>query len=219
MGVFDIVGPVMIGPSSSHTAGAARLGKMARTILGEEPSKVNITLYGSFARTYKGHGTDKALAGGLLNFAADDPRIKNALALARQLDINIIFRTSDKETPHPNTVQFSLQGKSGKAATMTGVSIGGGQIEVQEINGFDVRLTGEYYTLITIHQDKPGVIAKVTQALACFDINIARMKVSRSLRGAEALMVLEADEPIPEATVGLLRSDRLIQLALPVQPL
>jgi L-serine dehydratase len=217
--VFDIVGPIMIGPSSSHTAGAARLGKMARAILGEEPVAATITLYGSFARTYKGHGTDKALAGGLLNLAVDDPQIKESLTLAAQLGMTIVFQIADRETTHPNTVEFHLQGLSGKAITMTGVSIGGGQIVVHEISGFHVELTGDYYTLITIHQDKPGVIARVTQILANSNINIAQMKVSRSLRGAEALMVLETDQIIPETAIDALQSIPLIQLAIPVLPL
>lgn len=219
MGVFDIIGPVMIGPSSSHTAGAARLGKMARAILGEEPVAVTITLYGSFARTYKGHGTDKALVGGLLNLAVDDPQLKESFALAAQLGLAIVFQISDRDTTHPNTVGFHLQGLRGKETTMTGVSIGGGQIIVNEIDGFHVELTGDYYTLITIHQDKPGVIAKVTQILANFDINIAQMKVSRRLRGAEALMVLETDQTIPVMAIDTLRSIPLIQIAIPVLPL
>lgn len=219
MGVFDIVGPVMIGPSSSHTAGAARLGKMARTILGEEPVMAAITLFGSFARTYRGHGTDKALVGGLLNLAADDPQIKESLTLAAQSGMKISFQISDRETNHPNTVGFQLRGLSGKEITMTGVSIGGGQIVVKEIDGFQVELTGEYYTLITIHQDKSGVIAAVTQMLANANINIAQMKVSRRLRGAEALMVLETDDTIPETAITALRSIQPIQLAIPVMPI
>ena len=219
MGVFDIIGPIMIGPSSSHTAGAARLGKLARTILGEELATATLILYGSFARTYHGHGTDKALVGGLLNFAADDPRLKQSLTLAAEAGIIIALQPSDKEVTHPNTVDFLLRGQSGKETTVTGMSIGGGQIIVSKIDGFPVELSGDYYTLITIHRDTPGVIAGVTQTLAGAGINIAQMKVSRQLRGADALMVLETDQAVPGAVIDAVRAIPAIQIAISVPPL
>ena len=219
MGVFDIVGPVMIGPSSSHTAGAARLGKLARTILGEEPVGADIILYGSFARTYQGHGTDKALVGGLLNLSADDPLLKQSLLLAQSAGIAIAFHPSDREVAHPNTVEFQLQGKSGKKTAVTGMSIGGGQIVMTKINDFPVELTGDYHTLITIHHDTPGVIARVTQTLAEASINIAQMKVSRQLRGADALMMLETDQEMPPAVIETIRSVPAIKTAMTVPPL
>ncbi|HWR40139.1 MAG TPA: L-serine ammonia-lyase, iron-sulfur-dependent subunit beta [Patescibacteria group bacterium] len=219
MGVFDIVGPIMIGPSSSHTAGAARLGKLARTILGEEPAAATIILYGSFARTYRGHGTDKALIGGLLNYAADNPLIKQSYNLAQEAGIAIVFQPSDREVAHPNTVEFQLRGKSGKTSVITGMSIGGGQIIVSQIDGFPVELTGDYPSLITIHMDTPGVIANVTHTLAEAGINIAQMKVSRQLRGADALMILETDQAIPTPVIDVIRAMTAIKIAMAIPPL
>jgi L-serine dehydratase len=219
MGVFDIVGPVMIGPSSSHTAGAARLGKMARTILGEAPVAATINLYGSFARTYKGHGTDKALVAGLLGFSAEDTRIKDALNLAVQANLHVVFRTVEGGTFHPNTAQMQLTGISGKSVKVAGASIGGGRIVITQIDGYEVEITGDYYTLITIHQDKPGIIAMITQILAQQNVNIAFMKVSRKQKGVQALMVLETDQPIPEQVLAAIQPLPAIESALLVKPL
>lgn len=219
MGVFDIIGPVMIGPSSSHTAGAVRLGKMARTILGETPVAATISLYGSFARTYKGHGTDKALVAGIMGFAADDIRIKDALELAIAAKLTIKFTLAEGVAVHPNTAQMSLTGESGKTVIVTGASIGGGRIIINQINGFEVEITGDYYTLITLHQDKPGIIAMITQILAQQSVNIAFMEVSRKQKGVQALMVLEADHPIPEAVLAAINPVPAIESALLVKPL
>ncbi|MDF2499556.1 MAG: sdhB [Anaerosporomusa subterranea] len=219
MGVFDIVGPVMIGPSSSHTAGAVRLGKMARTILGEAPVAVTINLYGSFARTYKGHGTDKALVAGLLGFSAEDTRIKDAINLAAQANLHVTFRTVEGGDFHPNTAQMQLKGISGKSVKVTGASIGGGRIVITQIDGYDVEITGDYYTLITLHQDKPGIIAMITQILAQQNVNIAFMKVSRKQKGVQALMVLETDHPIPEEVLAAISPVPAIESALLVKPL
>ncbi|MBP2644315.1 MAG: sdhB [Firmicutes bacterium] len=219
MGVFDIVGPVMVGPSSSHTAGAARLGKMASVILGEQPAKATIILYGSFARTYRGHGTDKALVGGLLRFMPDDLRLKESLNLAVQAGLEFNFVVSDQEEEHPNTAEFRLQGVSGKHVRVTGRSIGGGQIIVSKIDSFKVEVTGEYHTLITIHEDKPGIIAEVSRILSQQDINIAQMRVSRQFRGAEAMMVLETDHSISGDNVDSIRNIYGIRSAIAIQPL
>ena len=135
MSVFDIVGPVMIGPSSSHTAGAARIGLMARNILKDEPVKAMITVYGSFAKTYKGHGTDKALVAGLLGFSADDTRLRDSFSIAAEKGLEITLRRSDEEVDHPNTVRIAMTGKNGNQAEILGVSLGGGKIEIREING------------------------------------------------------------------------------------
>ena len=143
MGIFDIVGPVMIGPSSSHTAGAARIGLMARKILKDDPVKADITVYGSFAKTYKGHGTDKALVAGLLGFAADDLRLRQSFAIAKETNLAVAFHRSDEEVDHPNTVRIALTGKTGKKTEILGVSLGGGRIEIREIDGFPVALNGE----------------------------------------------------------------------------
>ncbi|MCI1248712.1 MAG: L-serine ammonia-lyase, iron-sulfur-dependent subunit beta, partial [Megasphaera sp.] len=151
MGVFDIIGPVMIGPSSSHTAGAARIGLMAREILNDEPVEAVITVYGSFAKTYKGHGTDKAVVAGLLGFSADDVRLRTSFDIAAKKGLKITLNRSDAEVDHPNTVRIAMIGKTGRKMEVLGVSLGGGKIEIREINGSQVSLSGEEYTLITFH--------------------------------------------------------------------
>ena len=199
-GVFDIVGPVMIGPSSSHTAGAARLGLMARKILGEKPVRAEINLHGSFARTYRGHGTDKALIAGILGFAPEDERIREALQIARDHGLEFSFQTVNLEEAHPNTAVIYLVGRSGRTARVRGASVGGGNIMISNIDGYQVELTGQYPALITIHHDCPGVITRVTQILAHAAVNIAFMRVSRQNRGETAMMIMELDEE-PAASV------------------
>lgn len=198
-GVFDIVGPIMIGPSSSHTAGAVRLGLMARKILGEKVLKAGIQLHGSFAQTYRGHGTDKALIAGILGFAPDDERIVSALDIAKNQGVTYSFQTIKLEDAHPNTAIIHLTGETGRVANVCGASVGGGNIMITNINGYAVELTGEYPALITIHHDKPGVITQVTQILARYAMNIAFMRVSRQNRGESAMMIMELDdEPADE---------------------
>ena len=198
-GVFDIVGPIMIGPSSSHTAGAVRLGLMARKILGEKVLKAGIQLHGSFAQTYRGHGTDKALIAGILGFAPDDERIVSALNIAKNQGVAYSFQTIKLEDAHPNTAIIHLTGETGRVAKVCGASVGGGNIMITNINGYSVELTGEYPALITIHHDKPGVITQVTQILARYAMNIAFMRVSRQKRGESAMMIMELDdEPADE---------------------
>lgn len=218
-GMFDIAGPIMVGPSSSHTAGAVRIGAMARIILGERPVAADIRLHGSFAQTYRGHGTDKALIGGLLGFAPDDERIKTALDLAAGFGLKYSFTTVDLPDVHPNTAVMVLTGASGQRRRVTGASVGGGNILITRIDEYPVRVTGQYHTLITIHDDKPGVIAVVTRELAQAGVNIAFMQVSRSERGAEALMVIEADEPIPVAVMPLVRANAAMKAVLSVPAL
>lgn len=218
-GVFDIIGPVMIGPSSSHTAGAARLGKLARKILGEEPRHVLVKLHGSFAETYRGHGTDKAIAAGLLDMDADDERLPEALVIAKKMQIDVEFVKADLGDVHPNTAYMEMTGCSGRKAQVMGKSIGGGNVVITMINGYQVELTGEYSTLITIHHDKPGVIALVTHVLAQEAVNVAFMRVSRSERGAEALLILEADEPISSHVYDVVAQLPQIKLAMLVPPL
>lgn len=193
-GVFDIVGPVMIGPSSSHTAGAVRLGLMARQVLGEEPVKAEIFLHGSFAQTYRGHGTDKALVAGILGFAPDDERIREALEIATRRGVKYRFEPVQLEQAHPNTAILALTGTSGRVARVRGSSVGGGNILVTNIDGYEVELTGAYPALITIHRDRPGVITQVTQVLSRYEVNIAFMRVSRKNRGETAMMIMELDD-------------------------
>ncbi len=195
-GVFDIIGPVMIGPSSSHTAGAVRLGIMARKILGEEPVKATIGFHGSFSQTYKGHGTDKAIIAGIMGFETDDERIKKSLHIADEIGLEHQFNRIDLGDVHPNTAVIYLIGKAGRTTRVVGSSIGGGNILITQIDGYAVELTGRYPTLINIHHDKPGIITQVTKVLSQNNINIAFMRVSRQIRGEDAMMIIEVDEPI-----------------------
>lgn len=218
-GVFDIVGPIMIGPSSSHTAGAARLGRMARVILGEQPQTAVIELHGSFAQTYRGHGTDKALVAGLLGFAADDARIKDALTIAVRENCRVTFRTVDLGDAHPNTARFYLTGKSGRTVTVTGASVGGGNILLTGIDGYQVELTGEYHTLITIHHDQPGMVALISKLLAEGQVNIAFMRVSRRERGSQALAIIETDQAVPDEALTAVQAIPAIERAFLISPL
>ncbi|MEE3380453.1 MAG: L-serine ammonia-lyase, iron-sulfur-dependent subunit beta [Succiniclasticum sp.] len=195
MNLFDIIGPVMIGPSSSHTAGACRLGLLAAAILGQKPVKADILLHGSFAHTYKGHGTDRALAAGLMGWAPDDVRIPKALSIARKEGYDFTFHPGDLgDMVHPNTASFHLTGADGSTCDVIGSSIGGGQVKVTSIDGFTVELTGVLPALLIPHRDQPGVIALVSSILAMHQVNIASMRVFRNNKGGLATMVLECDE-------------------------
>jgi L-serine dehydratase len=198
--VFDIIGPVMIGPSSSHTAGAARIGRIARSLFGREPKKAVITFYGSFAKTYKGHGTDVAIAGGILDYETSDERIINALDIAKNKGITISIKESDELTEHPNTARITLSDETGEME-LVGISIGGGKVEIVELNGYKLRLTGVNPALLVVHQDRTGVIASVTNYLTKHDINIGYMEVSRRDKGKEALMIIEVDQNLSEKVV------------------
>ncbi|WP_048602543.1 L-serine ammonia-lyase, iron-sulfur-dependent subunit beta [Rubeoparvulum massiliense] len=196
--VFDIIGPIMIGPSSSHTAGAARIGRVARHIFGNQPDKAIITLYGSFAQTYRGHGTDVAIVGGLLNFDTDDDRIPQSLQLAEELGMAVTFFTSDDVPTHPNTARIRLV-KGERALEVVGISVGGGKIEIVEVNGFELEFTGENAALLVLHEDRFGMIAKVCTILANHEINIGQMKVARKEKGKEAMMLIEVDQNMDES--------------------
>jgi L-serine dehydratase len=193
MDLFDLIGPVMIGPSSSHTAGAARIGLTARMLLNEDVRTAEIGFHGSFAKTYRGHGTDRAIVGGLMGMSVDDPRLRDSLALAKDAGMNVCFDTLNIRGAHPNTVQLTLEGVCGKKLTMEAASVGGGNIEIHKLNGLNVDFTGKEHTLIIHQTDAPGVIAAVTGALAGQSINIANMMVYRRKAGADAMMVLELD--------------------------
>ncbi|USB31947.1 L-serine ammonia-lyase, iron-sulfur-dependent subunit beta [Paenibacillus sp. YPG26] len=195
--VFDIIGPAMIGPSSSHTAGAARIGRMARMLFGREPRRAEFVLYGSFAETFRGHGTDVALAGGILQFDTFDPRIKDALLMAKDLNIDILIVTADDPEEHPNTARITLTDDQG-SLEIKGVSIGGGKIEIKEAGGFEVNLTGDYWTMLVFHEDHFGMIASIAQVLADHQINIGSMHMSRKGKGQEALLLIETDQPMDE---------------------
>ncbi len=202
----DIIGPVMVGPSSSHTAGAAKLGRLARRVWNDEVSKVDIYLRGSFAATYWGHGTDKALVGGLLGFLPHDERIKDALNIARERGMEYRFFAENIDGAHPNSVRFVLYG-NGRTMEVVGASLGGGVVELQEIDGFRLSLKGDLAALVTFHVDRPGVLAAVTGLLAKHDVNIATMHLYRQGRGGKAAMVIEIDGDLKqEAKEELQRS-------------
>ncbi|MCM3569102.1 L-serine ammonia-lyase, iron-sulfur-dependent subunit beta [Neobacillus mesonae] len=193
--VFDIIGPVMIGPSSSHTAGAARIGRVARSLFGREPKWANISLYGSFAQTYKGHGTDVAVIGGLLDFDTDDQRIIHAIDIANERGMKITFIEEDAVTDHPNTARVIIGDHDGELE-LVGISIGGGKIEITELNGFELKLSGNHPALLVMHNDRFGTIANVANTLAKYEINIGHMEVSRKEVGKLALMTIEVDQNI-----------------------
>lgn len=204
-GVFDIIGPRMVGPSSSHTAGAARLGKMANKIAGGDVERAKITLYGSFATTGPGHGTDKAIVAGILGLEPDDPRLRYSMLLAKEAQIEIEVILSDEPAEHPNTARIELWGKNGKETLVVGESVGGGNILVTNVNGLAVQFTGDYPTLIVRHSDQPGVINMVTLILAKEQINVAFMRVFRQGRRGDACMVIESDTPVNERVRQLIK--------------
>jgi L-serine dehydratase len=202
--VFDIVGPDMIGPSSSHTAGAARLAFMACRIFGEKVVKVRFILHGSFAKTYKGHGTDKALLAGIMGIKHNDARLRDAFELAKGV-VDFEYVPSDLGDVHPNTVLIEMTGESGVTSSIQGSSIGGGNAVINKIDGVDVTVDGSYDTLITIHKDKPGMVNKLTQVFYDELINLAFMKLYREFKGDKAILVAELDEPISPQALQKLR--------------
>ena len=202
--IFDMMGPVMVGPSSSHTAGAARSGNMGRTLLGEEVARADIGLYGSFAETGFGHGTDRALLAGLLGMKPDDLRIPNAYEEANRAGMAYSFRTVELRDAHPNTALLEQTGKRGKKLTLQASSIGGGAIVVNKIDGIDVNFTGDFNTLIVRNQDESGSVAAITSILSQVHINVANMSVNRHRRGGDALMVIETDQHIKPRQVDFL---------------
>lgn len=187
----------MIGPSSSHTAGAARIGRVARSIFGREPKWASISLYGSFAQTYKGHGTDVALIGGILDFDTDDERIIKAIDIATEKGMKISFVEEDAITDHPNTARVFIGDDQGELE-LVGISIGGGKIEIIELNGFELKLSGHHPAILVVHNDRFGAIANVASVLAKHEINIGHMEVSRKEVGKLALMTIEVDHNIED---------------------
>ena len=213
MNLFDILGPVMVGPSSSHTAGAVRIGYIARKLLQETPVKVEILLHGSFATTGVGHGTDKALIAGLLGMKPDDIRIPHSFELAQENGLSFTFGTVNLRDAHPNTAVLKLEGESGKQIEVQGVSIGGGRVLIQKLNGMEVNFSGERNTLVIQNLDTPGSVAKVTSILFWKSVNIATMQLCRDKRGGYAMMVLETDEEIWESSVRELQNlDGVLQV-------
>ena len=193
----DVLGPVMIGPSSSHTAGAARIGYTAQKLLGDVPAEADIGLYGSFATTGRGHGTDRALVAGLLGLRPDDPRLPDSFALAEEAGMKFTIHPVELRAAHPNTAVLTLKSKAGRILVLKAASVGGGRIRVTEIDGVPADFGGDSNTLIIHNEDTPGCIAEVTMSLAQRRINIASMQVFRAATGGYAVMVLECDSHIP----------------------
>lgn len=222
MNIFDIIGPVMIGPSSSHTAGAVRLGRVANKIMdGVQPERVTITLSGSFARTYKGHGTDRALLAGILGYHSWDAEIRDALDIARERGLNYEFVCRDIPGAHPNTAQIHYIMPDGEEGEVTGASVGGGNIRVDEVNGMRVDFNGDYSTILVLHLDRPGVIADVTQLMRTQypDANIANFRLSRKERGGMAVMTIEIDGIATEGMAQDLRGVENVVNALLIKRL
>lgn len=216
MNVFDIVGPVMIGPSSSHTAGAARIGSVARQLLKEAPVRAEITLYGSFAQTYRGHGTDRAVLGGLLGFDPSDARLRDSFALAKHAGLSYTFHLSGGPSVHPNTARLELWGKQGGEVEVLACSVGGGAISVAEINGVGVSFTAQYFTTVIFNEDKPGVVADVAGVFASHLINIAFMRLFR--KEQDAIMVIETDQELWPELEDALRAVRHVDKVLMIRP-
>jgi L-serine dehydratase len=203
--VFDIIGPIMIGPSSSHTAGAARIGRVARILFGKQPKKVVVSLYGSFAQTYKGHGTDVAIIGGVLDFDTFDPRLPESLTIAKQAGMEVTFIEETAVTEHPNTARLMISDEQNEIE-LVGISIGGGKIEIIELNGFQLNLSGTNPAILVVHNDRFGAIAAVTNILTKHSINIGHMEVSRKEKGKVALMAIELDQNIEDIIIDELQA-------------
>lgn len=205
--IFEVAGPVMIGPSSSHTAGAAKLARVARIIVGQPFSHVSFGLHGSFARTYKGHGTDRALVAGILGLREDDENLARSFELAAAQGIGFDFYEIELENAHENSVKmtFTLKDPSQPPFTVVGSSIGGGQILITGIDGFEVEVTAQLPTLVISQEDKKGVASEVTTVLANHNINIGVMKLSRKGKGELASCIIETDGEVPPAVVENLR--------------
>ncbi|MBE5950897.1 MAG: L-serine ammonia-lyase, iron-sulfur-dependent, subunit beta [Lachnospiraceae bacterium] len=203
--IFEAVGPIMVGPSSSHTAGAARLGRMAAKLVEGPFTHVDFGLHGSFAKTYQGHGTDLALVAGVLGFRQDDERLRDAFSLAKERGITYTFYETEIGGAHENTVCMSFSMTDGSTREIIGSSIGGGQIKICSIDGFPLEMSLNMTTLIIMHKDAKGVIYQITRALAANDINIATMKLNRQEKGALACCVIETDSDIPDAVVEELK--------------
>lgn len=212
--IFKVAGPVMIGPSSSHTAGAARLGRIARVIAAGPFSRVEFGLHGSFARTYKGHGTDRALVAGVLGFREDDERLADSFALAGEAGISFRFYETELEGMHENSVRITFYMDDGSVSEVIGSSIGGGQIVIRRINGFDTSFSAQMPTLVISQNDRRGVVSAITGILAHNGMNIAVMKLSRNGKGETACCVIETDDEIP---AGVLEALRQVENVISVQ--
>ena len=218
IGVFDILGPIMIGPSSSHTAGAARLGKIARSIAGSDIVEVTFLLHGSFAKTYKGHGTDRALVAGILGMEPSDERLRNSIDIAKDAGIKFLFKEADLGDVHPNTVKFIIRTSNNKYCEVMGSSVGGGNIQIIEVNDNEVDFSGMYETLIVAHKDVPGIINSVTSILYSENINVAFMRVFRNHKGQEAIMIFEMDNKVNDHVIEKIKNIELVHNVISISP-
>lgn len=198
MNIFDIMGPIMVGPSSSHTAGAARMGRVARHLLGSQPVRALISLHGSFASTGAGHGTDRAIVAGLLDMAPDDPNLPRSFQLAKAAGMEVFIRTVELRGAHPNTAVLDLTDRMGRTLSVSASSLGGGRIRVNSIDGMEAAFSGELPTVIIRNEDRPGIVSEVSRALSRRGANIATMQLYRDRRGGLAVMVIECDDPLPD---------------------
>ena len=205
MNIFDIVGLVMVGPSSSHTAGAVKIGYVSRKLLGENIREVHILLYGSFLATGRGHGTDRAIVAGLLGMLPDDDRVPYSMEEAEKQNMKVTFGEAVLKEAHPNTAVLQMKGESGRELEVVAASLGGGRIKICMIDGLDANFTAEHPTLIVHNQDQPGHVAEVTSMLSHKAINIATMQLYRDGRGGNAVMILECDKEIPEEAIKWLK--------------
>ncbi len=216
--VFDVIGPNMVGPSSSHTAGAVSIALLAYKMMPGKIKKVTFTLYGSFAKTYRGHGTDRALVGGILGFDTDDLRIRDSFDLAKEQGIEIIFIENDEDNDfHPNTVDLCIENYENQVLRVRGESIGGGKVRIVKIDEVKVDFSGEYCALIVIHEDKPGVVAHISKCLSDEMVNIAYMRLFRKEKGSTAYSFVESDEHIPEEIVACIKENKFVINTMLVQ--
>lgn len=197
MDSFSLIGPVMIGPSSSHTAGAARIGRIAGILLGQEVRSARITLSGSFARTYRGHGTDRALAAGIMGMEPDDERLRDSLQIACERGVDIEFNCRDIPDAHPNTAMLELAGVEGSRISLQGASVGGGSVLITSLNGYPVHIDGENCVLVVVHADVPGIVAAVSNVLSDASVNICTLSLARDDRGGTAVMTVGTDGEVP----------------------
>ena len=209
--LLDIIGPVMVGPSSSHTAGACRIGLIARALIGGSPESARVELHGSFARTGTGHGTDRAIAGGLMGYQPDDVRLRESLEAAEAAGIKITFEnTKLRGDHHPNTTRITLT-REGRSVVLVGSSIGAGRIVITAIDGFPVDVTGAYTTIVVVAHDEPGIVARLATALAEESVNLATMRVSRRQKGGDAIHIYELDSPPGPAAIDRIRALKAVK--------
>ncbi len=222
MNVFDIIGPVMIGPSSSHTAGAVRIGRVANKLMdGRTPERVEITLAGSFALTGRGHGTDRALLAGIMGYHSYNEEIRDALAIAEDRGIRYTFIKKDLPGAHPNTARIEFVLPDGGAGSVQAASVGGGNIRVDLVNDMKVDFNGQSHTILVMHLDRPGVIAAVTNLMReeYADLNICNFHLSRERKGGQAIMTIEIDSMPPDTLVRDIRGLENVTNALLIRRL